>query len=50
MFIGIDYPTHSIRTGHDRDGPLLVVLGSKFNTEQDGDVAARFVELEAGHG
>ena len=27
MFIGIDKPTHSLRMGRDRDGPLLVVLG-----------------------
>ena len=46
MFIGIDEPTHSIRTGHDMDGPLLVVLGPKFDTGSDGDVAARFVALE----
>jgi Rieske Fe-S protein len=46
MFIGIDDPTHSIRTGSDADGPLLVVLGPKFNTGQDGDVAERFVDLE----
>ena len=46
MFIGIDDPTHSIRTGRDADGPLLVVLGPKFNTGQDGDVAERFVDLE----
>ncbi|MER9074059.1 FAD-dependent oxidoreductase [Mesorhizobium sp. M0904] len=46
MFIGIDDPTHSIRTGHDAEGPLLVALGPKFNTGWDGDVAKRFVELE----
>lgn len=46
MFIGIDEPTHSIRVGHDGDGPLLVVLGPKFNTGQDGDVARRFVDLD----
>jgi glycine/D-amino acid oxidase-like deaminating enzyme/nitrite reductase/ring-hydroxylating ferredoxin subunit len=46
MFIGIDEPTHSIRLGRDRDGPLLIVLGPKFNTGQDGDVARRFMELE----
>jgi glycine/D-amino acid oxidase-like deaminating enzyme/nitrite reductase/ring-hydroxylating ferredoxin subunit len=46
MFIGIDDPTHSIRTGSDAEGPLLVVLGPKFNTGQDGDVAKRFVDLE----
>lgn len=46
MFIGIDQPTHSVRLGRDRDGPLLVVLGPKFNTGQDGDVARRFIDLE----
>ncbi|UVC08388.1 FAD-dependent oxidoreductase [Rhizobium sp. TH2] len=46
MFIGIDDPTHSLRLGRDRDGPLLIVLGPKFNTGQDGDVARRFVDLE----
>ena len=47
MFIGIDDPTHSIRIGRDREGPLLIVLGPKFNTGQDGDVARRFIDLEA---
>ena len=46
MFIGIDEPTHSLRMGRDRDGPLLVALGPKFNTGQDGNVAARFGDLE----
>ncbi|MGK9201013.1 FAD-dependent oxidoreductase [Sinorhizobium meliloti] len=46
MFIGIDDPTHSIRTGRDGAGPLLVVLGPKFNTGQDGNVAGRFIALE----
>lgn len=46
MFIGIDDPMHSLRTGRDDRGPLLVVLGPKFNTGQDGNVAARFVDLE----
>jgi glycine/D-amino acid oxidase-like deaminating enzyme/nitrite reductase/ring-hydroxylating ferredoxin subunit len=46
MFISIDEPTHSLRMGRDRDGPLLVALGPKFNTGQDGNVAARFVDLE----
>jgi glycine/D-amino acid oxidase-like deaminating enzyme/nitrite reductase/ring-hydroxylating ferredoxin subunit len=46
MFIGIDEPTHSLRLGRDGDGPLLIVLGPKFNTGQDGDVARRFVDLE----
>ncbi len=47
MFIGIDEPTHSLRTGHDRDGPLLVVLGSKFATGLEGDIAKHFRDLEA---
>jgi glycine/D-amino acid oxidase-like deaminating enzyme/nitrite reductase/ring-hydroxylating ferredoxin subunit len=46
MFISIDDPTHSIRTGRDQDGPLLITLGQRFNTGQDGDVARRFRELE----
>lgn len=46
MFIGIDEPTHSIRTGRDGEGALLIVLGPKFNTGQDGDVARRFIDLE----
>ncbi|HET9534662.1 MAG TPA: FAD-dependent oxidoreductase [Mesorhizobium sp.] len=46
MFIGIDEPTHSLRMGRDCNGPLLIALGPKFNTGQDGDVAARFRELE----
>lgn len=47
IFIGIDNPTHSLRMGRDREGPLLVVLGPSFNTGHDGDVAARFRELES---
>lgn len=46
MFIGIDEPTHSLRMGRDRDGPLLVALGPKFNTGHDGDVAQRFRDLD----
>jgi Rieske Fe-S protein len=46
MFISIDEPTHSIRTGRDQDGPLLITLGPRFNTGQDGDVARRFRDLE----
>jgi glycine/D-amino acid oxidase-like deaminating enzyme/nitrite reductase/ring-hydroxylating ferredoxin subunit len=46
MFIGIDDPTRSLRMGRDAEGPLLVALGPKFNTGQDGDVARRFIELE----
>lgn len=46
MYIAIDAPTHSIRTGRDREGPLLLVLGPRFDTGQEGDVAGRFRELE----
>lgn len=46
MFIGIDKPTHSLRMGRDREGPLLVVLGPSFKTGHDGDVAERFRGLE----
>jgi len=46
MFIGIDHPTHSIRTGRDDEGPLLIVLGPAFVTGQEGDVAARFRLLD----
>ena len=46
MFIGIDHPTHSIRTGRDDEGPLLIVLGPAFVTGQEGDVAARFRQLD----
>ena len=46
MFIGIDQPTHSLRMGRDQEGALLVVLGPAFITGQEGDVAARFRELE----
>jgi Rieske Fe-S protein len=37
---------HSLRAGRDRDGPILVVLGGRFPTGHDGDVARRFRELE----
>ena len=47
MFIGIDEPTHSLRMGRDDDGLLLVVLGSKFGTGLEGNVAKHFRELEA---
>jgi glycine/D-amino acid oxidase-like deaminating enzyme/nitrite reductase/ring-hydroxylating ferredoxin subunit len=46
VFIGVDEPTNSLRMGRDDDGPLLVVLGSKFGTGLEGDVAAHFRELE----
>jgi glycine/D-amino acid oxidase-like deaminating enzyme/nitrite reductase/ring-hydroxylating ferredoxin subunit len=47
MFIGINEPTHSIRTGRDDKGEILVTLGPRFDTGNDGDVARRFVDLEA---
>ena len=46
MFIGIDEPTHSLRMGRDQDGLLLVVLGAKFATGHEGDVAQYFLDLE----
>lgn len=46
MFISVGEPTHSIRTGRDKDGPLLIVLGPHFITGQEGNVARRFLELE----
>lgn len=46
MFIAVDEPTHSIRMGRDAEGSLLVVLGPRFDTGHDADVARRFVELE----
>jgi len=47
MFIGIDEPTHSLRMGRDNDGLLLVVLGAKFGTGLEGNVAEHFRALEA---
>lgn len=47
MFIGVDEPTHSLRMGRDGDGLLLVVLGAKFVTGLEGDIAKHFRELEA---
>lgn len=46
MFIAVEEPTHSIRMGCDDQGPLMLVLGPRFNTGQDGDVEKRFVDLE----
>jgi glycine/D-amino acid oxidase-like deaminating enzyme/nitrite reductase/ring-hydroxylating ferredoxin subunit len=46
MFISIDDPVRSLRMGSDPEGPLVILLGHKFNTGQDGDVASRFIELE----
>jgi glycine/D-amino acid oxidase-like deaminating enzyme/nitrite reductase/ring-hydroxylating ferredoxin subunit len=46
MFIGIEEPTHSLRMGRDQDGLLLVVLGAKFGTGHEGNVARHFLNLE----
>ena len=46
MFISVDEPFHSIRTGRDPVGPILVVLGGRFPTGHDGNVARRFLGLE----
>jgi Rieske Fe-S protein len=46
MFIAAEEPFHSIRTGGDDSGLVLVVLGPRFNTGQEADVAGRFRELE----
>jgi glycine/D-amino acid oxidase-like deaminating enzyme/nitrite reductase/ring-hydroxylating ferredoxin subunit len=45
MFIAADAPSHSLRMGHDADGPLLIVLGPKFPTGHEGNVARRFEDL-----
>ena len=46
MFIAAEEPFHSIRTGGDDSGLVLVVLGPRFNTGQEADAAGRFRELE----
>jgi glycine/D-amino acid oxidase-like deaminating enzyme/nitrite reductase/ring-hydroxylating ferredoxin subunit len=46
MFIDVDPPSHSLRMGRDARGPLLIVLGPSFPNGSDGDVAARFEQLE----
>jgi glycine/D-amino acid oxidase-like deaminating enzyme/nitrite reductase/ring-hydroxylating ferredoxin subunit len=46
MFISIDAPTHSLRTGRDNEGALLVALGPRFNTGQDSNVARQFEDLD----
>jgi len=46
MFISAEDQGHSLRTGRDAGGPLLVVLGPRFDTGHEGDVASRFFELE----
>lgn len=45
MFIGLDDPTVSIRTGRQGDQLLLIVLGARFETGHDGDVAQHFRRL-----
>jgi glycine/D-amino acid oxidase-like deaminating enzyme/nitrite reductase/ring-hydroxylating ferredoxin subunit len=46
MFISVDEPKRSLRMGRDKNGLLLVVLGSKFETGHEGDVAKRLRDLE----
>ncbi|UUP15938.1 FAD-dependent oxidoreductase [Nitratireductor thuwali] len=47
MFITVEEEqSRSLRTGRDAEGPLLLALGPRFNTGQEGDVASRFAELE----
>jgi glycine/D-amino acid oxidase-like deaminating enzyme/nitrite reductase/ring-hydroxylating ferredoxin subunit len=46
LFIDVDQPSHSLRMGRDAEGPLLIVLGPSFPNGNDGDVAARFEQLE----
>lgn len=45
MFIGLDDP-HSLRMGSDNSGPLLIALGPKFITGQEGNVAQHFRDLD----
>ncbi len=47
MFIAAAEPTHSLRTAADGSGALIVALGPKFDTGQEGDVARHFVALES---
>lgn len=46
MFITAHDPVHSLRGGRDGKGALLIALGPKFRTGQDGHVDVRFHELE----
>jgi hypothetical protein len=46
MFIEVDQPSHSLRMGRDREGPLLVALGASFPTGHEGDIAKKFRELD----
>ncbi len=47
MFIGLDEPKPSIRTGRHGDELLLVVLGARFETGHEGDIAAHFRDLQS---
>ena len=49
MFIGVDDP-HSLRTGRKRDGPLLVVLGPKFDTGHEEMSRSAFSNSKPGRG
>ncbi|MPZ12194.1 MAG: FAD-dependent oxidoreductase [Kiloniellaceae bacterium] len=46
MFIAAEDPVHSFRQARDQEGDLLLVLGPRFSTGQEGDVASHFRELE----
>lgn len=46
MFLSMDEPHRSLRMARDEEGPLLLMLGPRFNTGQDGNVARRFLELQ----
>ena len=63
MFIGIDEPTHSLRMGRDKQGPLLVVLGFQhslqattamsrpdFVTSKNGSIAISLLGRRHGDG
>ena len=43
MFISIDEPTHSIRTGQDQDGPLLITLGLASTRDRIAMLPGAFV-------
>jgi glycine/D-amino acid oxidase-like deaminating enzyme/nitrite reductase/ring-hydroxylating ferredoxin subunit len=47
MFITIDEPTHSIRTAHDEQGIILIVIGPSFRPGHKTDTAQGYKNLEA---
>jgi glycine/D-amino acid oxidase-like deaminating enzyme/nitrite reductase/ring-hydroxylating ferredoxin subunit len=47
MFISIDEPTHSIRTAHDEQGTILIVVGPRFRPGHKTDTAQGYKNLEA---